>query len=879
MRGIFDVEPLEPVQVKGKKESVRVYQVTAAKPHSFRMATRGVQGIETRMVGRSREFNQLQDLYKTAVRQKRLRVATIVADAGVGKSRLLYEFINWVEVQPGAVTLLRGRATPETGIVPYALMRSMFAAFFDIQESDSPDEVRRKLEEGVARYLVFQTGDVVEKAHYIGRFLDFQLGESKYLEGILGDVQKFREIARFYLAQLLRAAAAEQPLLLVFDDIHWADDRSLDVIDYLAGELRTAPLLIVAIARPALLERRPQWSSDPDRYTRLDLDPLTPEESGELVREILRLVENVPDDLSALIVERAEGNPLYVEELIKKLIEDGIITMTGQAWQVRIEKLETIDVPTTLTGLLQSRLDSLPESERSELQRAAVVGRIFWNDSLAYLSEGDEETVVEALSALRAREIIYGRERSAFSAMEEYIFKHAILHDVTYESVLLQLRRMYHARAADWLVRSSAERLNEYAALIASHYERAGQHDQAVAYLTRAGDFATRFGSNPDARVLYEKAVGLLDDPQAEEAAALHCKLGDVLMQMGRYQEAEERYSNSLKLANKRGDLSQIADAMSSMGQLAHEQGEYDRAVSYLLESLAIAEDQDNRRLMSQTLNTLGHVSRSKGDYSSAENYYNRTMQLFEELEDRAGIAQARGNLTILAHASGNYVQAQEQALAALAAARSIGYRRLESRLLLNLGAITATMDDFKSARQYFTASLNILREIGDREGTLFVLNNLGALAEDQLDLAGARAYYEQSLAIAGEIGVKTGIAFALINLGSVSLLLKQLDEARSYFRQALQQSHAIGATPEVLAALGGFARVHAARGETQQAAELAGLVTSHPSVDRQTSDTMEEMLTTLREQAAEEAVSAALEKGKARALETVVAELLGDNA
>src|SRR5262249_23484290 len=195
-----------------------------------------------------------------------------------------------------------------------------------------------------------------------------------------------------------------------------------------------------------------------------------------------------------LIVSRADGSPFYVEELIKMLIEDGVIVTGAEQWQIRMERLAEIRVPPTLTGVLQARLDGLPPPERETLQQASVVGRVFWSNALEHLQQASTArgpsqlaATTETLSALQQKELIFRRETSAFDTTPEHIFKHAILRDVTYESVLKRWRRVYHAQVATWLVQQSGERVGEYAGLIGEHYERAGEQTQAAEWYARAG--------------------------------------------------------------------------------------------------------------------------------------------------------------------------------------------------------------------------------------------------------------------------------------------------------------------------------------------------------------------------------------------------------
>nr|NIV36915.1 AAA family ATPase [Anaerolineae bacterium] len=510
VRGVFEVQAQEPVLLKGKAEPVQTYVVEAAKPRAFRMVTRGVAGIETRMVGRDAELLMLLNVFQDAMEDAEVRVVTVVGDAGVGKSRLLYEFEKWIELLPEDVWYFTGRATPETEGRPYGLIRRMFAHRFEILESDSAAEVREKFRAGMAAALNTDQADLV------GQLLGLDFSASPAVRAWLGS-ESFGELATAHLAEYLRAIASE-PTVIFLEDIHWADDSSLDLLDYLVTAVPDTRLLVVCLARPLLYERRPSWGEGRLSHTQIELKPLSRRASRALVGEILQKAGGVPDELRDLIVEGAEGNPFYVEELIKMLIEDSVILAGEDNWRVELGRLAEVRVPPTLTGVLQARLDSLPPEEKKLLQRASVVGRRFWDTAVGQLKAGegrdlDEEEIALLLEAVRDRELIFRRERSAFAGAEEYVFKHALLRDVTYETVLLNLRRVYHGQVARWLEGASGERIGEYLGLIARHYELAGEEEKAIEYLLEAGAQACLSHANLEARTFFTQALALTTDP------------------------------------------------------------------------------------------------------------------------------------------------------------------------------------------------------------------------------------------------------------------------------------------------------------------------------------------------------------------------------
>ena len=553
VRGVFDVQPQEPLLVKGRDEPVHTYLVQQAKPRAFRKPVRGVEGIETRMVGREAELKHLQEAFHTAVEDRELQVVTVSGEAGVGKFRLLHEFDIWSEALSEDFYYFKGRASRETQHLPYGLLRDLVAFRFQIQDSDPPATVRAKLEEGVA--VALGEDDRSRKAaHLIGYLAGFAFGDSPHLGDLDDDPQATRDRALGCLGDYLRGMAGQYPVLILLEDLHWADDSSLDALNHLALALAQAPVLIAAAARPALFDRRPHWGEGQPFHTRLDLQPLSRWDSRRLVAEILQKVAEVPQALRALIVAGAEGNPFFIEELVKMLVEDGVIVKGEEAWRVAAERLAGVRVPPTLTGVLQARVDRLPPEERTVLQQASVVGRLFWDRAVARINESSGEAsadseVVEHLSALRRREMVFLRETSAFADAQEYLFKHALLREVTYESVLKRVRRAYHGLVADWLLEQGGERAGEYTGLVADHLALAGRAAEAIEHLLQAGDRARGLYAHQEAIDAYKRALDLLKElGEDRQAAQTLMKLGLTYHNAFDFRRSREAYEEGFAL-------------------------------------------------------------------------------------------------------------------------------------------------------------------------------------------------------------------------------------------------------------------------------------------------------------------------------------------
>ena len=826
VRGLFSVWIMEPITVEGKAEPIPIYVVLQARPRAFRLASRGVEGIETRMVGREKELAQLQEALRAVMEKRETQAITVVGEAGVGKSRLLYEFDSWIALLPERISHFKGRADEKMSNMPYFLIRDLFSFRFEIQDSDPAIVAREKLERGIAEFMGV---DGMEKAHFIGHLIGFDFSTSPYLRGILSDARQIRDRAFYYITQFFTAVAQRGPVVIFLKDIHLASEGSLDLIDHLARECRQEPLLIVCLARPSLFERRPSWGERQAAHTRLELSPLSEESSRQLVAEILRKVDQIPSDLRDLVVKRAEGNPFYIEEFIKVLIDDDVILTGLEQWQVRAERLAGIRVSPTIVGVLQARLDRLRPVEREILQRASVVGRVFWNGAVARVCEStdeylDQDTIHATLQTLCEKELIFRRDESAFAGEQEYVFKHAILHNVTYESVLKRLRRAYHAQVAAWLFERGGERVGEYTGLIGEHYEHAREMIQAAWWYGLAGKQARNTYAPEAAIGYYNKALALLlpDETQeisqtfqvyAVQQVSLYEGLAEMLLWQARYAEAAEACTAMLAAAEASRDTVAQARAWNRLSRTQDAQGDYPAALKSAGQAVAIFRDAseadgaaqaelaralfrkgwslyrlgdakaalglgeqalalntelDTRREMADSLNLLGGVHSMLGHHGNAAHYNARAVTLYQELGDRERIGAMLGHLGEHARLRGDYNAASALYQEALKIAYETGNRNSEMVFLSNLGGARVGMREYRVA-EYDLRRIIRWAEIAGQGGWLSGTYRFLAeacLGQGKVDEALTTA--QRALALGQEIGAPALVGGAWRALGMV---------------------------------------------------------------------------------------------------------------
>jgi class 3 adenylate cyclase/tetratricopeptide (TPR) repeat protein/type II secretory pathway predicted ATPase ExeA len=714
VRGIFVAEEDSPIKIRGRRERIPVYRVTGAKPRAFRLDTRVVEGVETRMIGRESELKMLQEITMTVKEEGETQIVTVVGDAGSGKSRLLYEWLNWEELLPDDMWAFHGRPTRDSQNVPYALIRDLFVFRFEIQDTDSSDTVREKFEKGVEKFM--GKGNKAT-AHLIGQLTGFDFSDSPHLEGLLADPKLLHDKALKAIGGFFSSLAGEENDCtdIWIEDMHWADDRSLDVLNHLVEENQELYLLVIGLARPELYERRPQWGGGQEFHTRIDLRPLPKRSTRLLVKEILQKVEDIPRVLRDLVVERSEGNPFYVEELIKMLIEDRVIVKNDDKtlpWHVEMGRLASVRVPPTLTGLIQARLDGLFPAERTLLQRASVIGRVFWDSALRAMqvADGIHVDIDSTLKELRERELIYAREESAFVSSTEYIFGNNMLRDVLYETILKSQKSSCHAALADWLIDVSGDRAEEYTALIAQHYEAAEMKLEAAEYLHKAGEQASNIGAYQEASSFFRRGLALLEgrqDSASKNWASLsHRQLGLILEDQGQRASAVEHLDTCLAISRELEDLPGVLEALTILGQVTSKWGKFDGAQVYLEEALELAETLGDKRGMAHALMWSGANSLFREQVDTGEEYLARALPLAREAGDQAIVARTLNILGENARWEKNYEAATERYSEALELYKGLGNQFGVGLVKCNLGHVGAATGEVERAWEYYLEAL-----------------------------------------------------------------------------------------------------------------------------------------------------------------------------
>ncbi len=555
---LFEFRELEPLTLKGKAEPVAVYQVLRAKARPGRRRGLTGHGLHSPIVGRAREVAAFHARL-ARLQQGMGGIVGIVGEAGLGKSRLLSEAKSIDETRHPHFVWLEGRALSFGGNIAYWPFREILRQYAGVADEDSEAEAWDKLERKVAWLFPERVSDshtpaLAEVIPYLGILLAPTVPEKyrsrvAYLDGDGLGKQIFFASRRFW-----ERFAQSQPVVLVFEDLHWMDESSFRLLEHLLPLVRQAPLLFVGLSRPApqffaARLREKVLAEYADEYEDLRLRPLSPSDSAQLAHNLLA-IENLAPHLRERLVRKADGNPFFLEEIIRMLIETGMVARDARTGKWRAAtQIETLAIPDTIQGVVMARVDRLDERVKQVLRMAAVIGRNFLYRVLRTVDEADHE-LDRRLAELKALELI--REKSATPELE-YFFRHALAQEATYESILLQKRRELHARVGAVLEDLFSDRLEEFNGLLAYHYAKAETWDKAHAYLMKAADRAGQMAADAEALEHYRQALEAYsrafgDSWDPLQRARVERKMGEALFRRGEHVRARDYLMHGLAL-------------------------------------------------------------------------------------------------------------------------------------------------------------------------------------------------------------------------------------------------------------------------------------------------------------------------------------------
>jgi len=783
--GFIEVKPLGPVNVKGLSEAVEVFELTGGGPVRTRLQAAARRGL-TRFVGRDAEMEQLRRAQQLAGGGHG-QVAAIVGEAGVGKSRLVYEFTHshrlqgWLILESASVSY--GKATSYLPVI------DLLKGYFKIQDRDDLREIREKV-----------TGKVLTLDDSLGptlpallALLDVPVDDAEWQRL---DPGQRRQRTLDTVRRLLLREAREQPFLLIFEDLHWIDGETQAFLDSLIESLPTARLLLLVNFRP---EYRHAWGGK-TYYHQLRIDLLPPESAGELLDALLG-TDRALGPLKRLLVERTEANPLYLEESVRALVETG--ALVGERAVYRLTRpVDHLTIPATVQAILAARIDRLPPGAKRLLQAAAVVGKDVPVPLLLAIADAPEDAVRAELARLQAAEFLY--ETRLFPDLE-YTFKHALTHEVAYQGLLHEHRRELHARITEAIEELSADRIAEHAERLAHHALRGALWEKAVTYLHQAGLRAMARAAYPEAVAHLEQALEALRHlPETrtttERCIDIHIDLRNALLPLGERGRMGDHLHQAEVLARTLGDQHRLARIANFMVIQCLGTGDYEEAVRFGQEALSIARALGDRPIEVVATSFLGMTRAARGEFGQAAAFLERNVALEGDLRyERFGapVIQSVLSEALLADVLsevGRFDEAIGHAEAAVRTAEAADHPYTLFWSLFGLGLTLLRRGDLPRATRVLERCLELCRTwqfvsaIPPVSTTLGVTYALSGRADEALPLVAGAVEELRS----GQIH-RWG-ALILLGAGMTCLLAGRIDEAASHAREALALTRQLGA-------------------------------------------------------------------------------------
>jgi class 3 adenylate cyclase/tetratricopeptide (TPR) repeat protein len=702
VKQLFEFKPLGATEVRGKSTPIETYEVLA--PRTVPGKVRGLEGegLTSPLVGRAVEFRLVNDKLEE-VREGRGAFVAVVGEAGLGKSRLLAEVRKsaTTDSQP-PVAWLEGRALSYEQAVTYYPWRQVIRQAIGVKEGESPETVRERLHRDPC------CGTMSEADL---RFLEVMLSvESndtiKAVTALEGDalVDHITAATRGYL----RARANLMPTVIVLDDLHWADTASLDLLLNVAGLVEEWPILIICQLRPD--KDAPSWSTVEKargelgaRYTEISLEPLDAAHAKELLGNLL-YVEDLPESVRALALKKSEGNPFFLEEVLRSLIDSGYIVRENGHWRATRE-IVNVTIPDTLSGVLSARIDRLPDSTKQVALTAAVLGRIFaYRVRVATCAAAPPperiEDVEPHLGVLTYEELV--RERVHDPELE-YIFKHALTQEAAYELLLIRRRKELHRRAGEVLEKLYPEQREELASALAYHFRLGEEWQHAADYAMHAGAQAMKVYAMSEALEHYEHAYEALTKlPNASPEQRCDAILGwaPAAFKLKPYQDVVDRLEEAEKIARELNDEARLVQILHWIANAYISNGFPGRGMPALFESYELAEELGDERLtlVPTFWMTIGMIDRdTRGGLEQMEHVIEAARKYRNwEIESHALATKA------MAHARlGEFAQAQDAIQRAHVAVRKTGSLVKEADVALHSAQAIFDMGDVRLGLEY----------------------------------------------------------------------------------------------------------------------------------------------------------------------------------
>jgi predicted ATPase len=785
-------------------------------PLSIAPTSFSVAGRRSPLIGRDKEMSFLAAALSDVHVQGRYRCVAVVGSAGIGKSRLVRDFLSKARDSVSSPPrVFRGAA--REGDQGFGVFARLLRARFGIVEGMDAEAQKAQVRAQVSKVL--EDRKVSDVCFFLGQLLELQFDDSPLIRALEDEPEERSRLSQVVLRRFLEADAGvgradspkevTPPVVLVLEDMHHGSADAFGLLSYLLRSAR-APILILVTGRPELLARTEIFSRG-ERVETLELPPLSDIDAARMAETLLEPCQDPAAiaELSEAACTVAGGNASLVEKMIRIFFDVGVLEVKDEfaeeeTWLVRTERLSKVQLPLSVEDAVSARIAALSQEERELLERAALMGSVFWLGGLVALGRIDQASaelwqVASAditrastlLADLVERDYVLRLPDSTFGGDEEYVFKHNLEREALSRLIPMALAKRYHKALSDWLsFKDNVRSHEEYLGMLARHREAAGLSSEAARAYISAGDVAREAYANGKAHDHYKRAFGLLDqgaEMDAETQLRVLHHHGHVLQVIGKNEDALASFRRMLDAAYKLDLQAKGGAAHSRIGRLYRENGRLDEARKHLEAALALFESAADERGIASTIDDLGKLHWLRGDYDRALESTQRGLAMRRKIGDRRSIALSLNNLALVYQDSGQYKAALDAFEQALFIRREIGDLLGVSMTLNNLGTVAQDQRDDARALELFLEALEVAKEAGDRNRLALVLSNVGETYTRLGNGAQAITFLRQAEEISEELGDKMGLGEALRGLGKAHLRERDYPKAKEAVSRAVE--------------------------------------------------------------------------------------------
>ncbi len=799
---LFNYRTAPSLLLKGIQRPVTGYRIVSQKDRPGRV--RGVEGLTSPMVGRDAELEQLKQAVNKMDQQSGGGFAMIYGEAGIGKSRLLKELKT--QIDSDAIGIFEGQSLTYRRSVAYWIFSDLLRNYLGVSTHSPEAYVSARLSELGEQVLGERASEIIP---YLEHLLSLKPSSATGADRVRQlDADQLRQQIFIAVRDLFIAESTHRPVLLVLDDLHWADDASLDMLRFILDSIRSEPLFICGISRPVdagILTKIVEQAQKRlhDYCFTIQLTKLPEKMSEQLLYQLLTIPE-IPPEFKEEIVQRAAGIPFYLEEILRVLIDDAIIYNDGDQWRLYPEAdISSIGVPDNLQALILARFDRLDQQQRRILQVSSVIGRDFSIALIETILSGLSGGWIEdQLSILIDRGFIVSRSDSR---QVDYAFRHVLTSDAIYSTLLRRDRGELHGRVGEAIELLYTDRLNEYIYLLARHFSWSPRLDKALYYLILAGKKSARDFINAQAREYFEQALNILPQiaHQPLQSVEVNMGLGNAMVFNGEYQNAREHYrlaKNSLDLMTS-DDPGNDIEISRKISKTYERQGDYDQALAYLslaqqsLDSFSTEFPVER----AEVWNDIGWIHVRRGDFADAGDTFRQALDLVVDTDAFGVIASIYNRLGGVAYFQGEWDQAAEYLKNSISICESIGDVAGLASSSNNLANLEIDMGLYDDALDDMKRNLELVKSLGQVESIAVAYNNLGWLYTLRGETNEADENLQNALDLALQIGFSSLVREVRKNIGELYLALRQWSKTQQILTEILPSIEELGASDQLL--------------------------------------------------------------------------------